>query len=239
MKNRKIKIELLDPCGVVIESSDSIDYYNMGYKSDAKKPEEYPIVNGLQTVPMRTVRYKLTVGDFQYLIDRNGKILEIFNNTTEEEFLLPKNSDFVNEIRASFSEAVVKDDNELTIGNRVFMHGGLYNVIFVIKSFTEDGKVVIYEEPISNNDVDDKADPTYFNCYGNTKFIDTTIVSETDIISVDEAYNRFLDLYKTNGTEITLPPDDSLNEDGELLTKEQFVDAVINTDLYLKIFNHE
>lgn len=80
LKDRHLKIELLDPCGNVIESSEIIDYYNLGYNSETKKPEEYPLVNGLQTVPMRNVRCLLTVGDFKYLIGRNGEILETIKN---------------------------------------------------------------------------------------------------------------------------------------------------------------
>ena len=79
MIERKIKIEALDPCGIVIESSEEINYYNLGYK---KPPEEYPIVNGIQHEPMKKVRYLLTIGDFKYLVNRKGEILEELNYKT-------------------------------------------------------------------------------------------------------------------------------------------------------------
>lgn len=78
--SRKIVFEAIDPTG---QSYDSVEvsYYNLGYD---KPPEEYPstkimhndIELELQEEPMKKVRYLLKIGDFEYFVSRNGKIME-------------------------------------------------------------------------------------------------------------------------------------------------------------------
>lgn len=78
--SRKIVFEAIDPTGHPYESVE-MSYYNLGYE---KPPEEYPntkiMHNGieleLQEEPMKKVRYLLKIGEFEYLVSRNGEIME-------------------------------------------------------------------------------------------------------------------------------------------------------------------
>jgi hypothetical protein len=67
---RKIILEAVDPTGVTIDIIE-LDYYEHGYEKEFA-PESYP--KGEE--PMKQVRYILTIGDYKYLVKRNGKIID-------------------------------------------------------------------------------------------------------------------------------------------------------------------
>jgi hypothetical protein len=71
-KSRTIQIKALDPTGCEIDKSRKMNYYKVGYRT-GKTPEEYPI----NEEPMRKVRYLLSIGDYEYLVNRDGRITEV------------------------------------------------------------------------------------------------------------------------------------------------------------------
>ena len=79
--DRKIKIEAVDPTGISVGVSEELDYNRLGYSETERLPEEYPIgIFGIQEEPMKHMRYKLIVGDYQYYIDRKGRIFDCLNS---------------------------------------------------------------------------------------------------------------------------------------------------------------
>lgn len=83
-KNRTIQIKALDPVGCEIDKSHKMNYHKVGYRT-GKAPEEYPskkiMVDGieieLQEEPMKKVRYLLCIGDYEYLVSRDGRIIDV------------------------------------------------------------------------------------------------------------------------------------------------------------------
>tara|TARA_B110000503_G_C7121834_1_gene402848 strand:+ start:485 stop:802 length:318 start_codon:yes stop_codon:yes gene_type:complete len=71
---RKIIFEAVDPTGVTIDIIE-LDYYEHGYRKETA-PEGYP--KGEE--PRKQVRYILTIGDYKYLVNRNGRIIEELKN---------------------------------------------------------------------------------------------------------------------------------------------------------------
>ena len=67
---RKIILEAIDPTGVTIDILE-LDYYEHGYEKEFA-PESYP--KGEE--PMKRVRYILTIGDYKYIVNRDGKIVD-------------------------------------------------------------------------------------------------------------------------------------------------------------------
>lgn len=76
-ETRKIKLEVMDPCGMPTEEAIEMSYYNMGYETP---PEEHPPVivgdMSIEWVPMKTARYLLTIGEHKYWMNRKGEIIE-------------------------------------------------------------------------------------------------------------------------------------------------------------------
>jgi hypothetical protein len=69
-KDRYIKIEAIDPTGVVLDKSRKLDYYHIGYEGENQTPPEE-----LEYEPMRKFRYFLTIGEYLYHVSREGEIL--------------------------------------------------------------------------------------------------------------------------------------------------------------------
>ena len=67
---RKIILEAVDPTGCTIDVIE-FDYYEHGYEKEFA-PESYPKGEG----PMKQVKYILTIGDYKYLVKRDGKIVD-------------------------------------------------------------------------------------------------------------------------------------------------------------------
>ena len=67
---RKIIFEAVDPTGVTIDIIE-LDYYEHGYRKGTA-PEGYP--KGEES--RRQVRYILIIGDYKYLVKRDGKIVD-------------------------------------------------------------------------------------------------------------------------------------------------------------------
>jgi hypothetical protein len=70
-KDRYIKIEALDPTGVVVSKSRKLNYYHIGYEDEKQTPPEE-----LDHEPMRKFRYLLTIGEYIYHVSREGEILD-------------------------------------------------------------------------------------------------------------------------------------------------------------------
>ncbi len=87
-KNKRfIQLQAIDPTGISFDKTRKMDYYFIGYRNNHKSrpPEEYPskkiMVDGieleLQEEPMKKVRYLLTIGDYEYIVNRDGKIVDV------------------------------------------------------------------------------------------------------------------------------------------------------------------
>ena len=70
---RKIILEAVDPTGVTIDIIE-LDYYEHGYEKEFA-PESYPKGEESRRLD-RQVRYILTIGDYKYLVKRDGKIVD-------------------------------------------------------------------------------------------------------------------------------------------------------------------
>lgn len=66
--SRKIEMKLVDPAGKKIKSVEA-DYFDLCH---AMPPEDYPAGHE----PMKKNRYILSVGEHEYIISRNGQIIE-------------------------------------------------------------------------------------------------------------------------------------------------------------------
>lgn len=74
VENRKIKIVALDPTGVEEGASQEVDYAYVGYDNP---PELDPRNNepfGYE--PMKKVRYLLKIGSYEYIVSRDGEIID-------------------------------------------------------------------------------------------------------------------------------------------------------------------
>lgn len=69
---RLVILEQVDATGKPTGPPLSFDYNELGYEDGRRKPEEYP--PGEE--PMRKVRYKLTMGDYTYMMSRNGALID-------------------------------------------------------------------------------------------------------------------------------------------------------------------
>ena len=83
--NRKIEMKLINPTGETIKSVKA-DYFDLCH---AMPPEDYP--SGHE--PMKRNRYILSVGDHEYMISRDGQIIEQISRPDDifDEPLFPKN----------------------------------------------------------------------------------------------------------------------------------------------------
>lgn len=71
---RKIKLELIDPVGIPVGKSIEIDYYNLVQKTPPEDESDFGIPGH---EPRLQTRYLLIIGDYTYLINREGAILEM------------------------------------------------------------------------------------------------------------------------------------------------------------------
>jgi hypothetical protein len=69
-KDRYIKIEAIDPTGMVIGKSRKLNYYHIGYEGEKQTPPEE-----LEGESRRKIRYLLTIGECAYFVSRKGEIL--------------------------------------------------------------------------------------------------------------------------------------------------------------------
>ena len=75
-KNKRfVQIKAFDPVCVEIDKTKKMNYYNIGYRGSEKlkAPEEYP--DGEE--PIGQIRYLLTIGDYEYFVTRDGKIMDV------------------------------------------------------------------------------------------------------------------------------------------------------------------
>lgn len=79
--NRTIQLQAIDPTGISFDKTNKMSYYRVGWRN-GNTPEEYPP----HQEPMKQVRYLLSIGDYEYIVNRDGKITDVITGPDKHKF---------------------------------------------------------------------------------------------------------------------------------------------------------